>query len=446
MSRQAVLSVVLVAVGLAIGAGGYLALVALRQTPPMREPLRPPLTVTAVQLKPVTVATPIDGFGTARADRLAVVGAQVAGQVVWVADGLREGAAVVAGGLLVQIDAREYQAQLRRARSQLTADEAALARMDIEEQSLKRLLETTTAEFEVAQREYDRIRALLEDGTSSLRELDAARVVLQRARGALVEVERQLAVLPSLRAQQSATCELRRAEVALAELAVEHCAIVAPFGGRIERVQVEAGEQVVPGQPLFTLLDPQRIEVPIELPVSERPRVRAGAPAQLWLESRPDVAWRGNVARVAPSADPATRTFSLYVEITQSESSRPLMPGMFVRARIEGPTLADVLLVPRSSVRQQRVFVCIDRHAYAREVNVDQHLRDQTVITGLAPGQIVITSNLDALYDGAPVSPVLSETAPGPGADVVGPPAGSQAPHDSALLAGPSDAAAAKAP
>ena len=440
MSRQAVLSLILVVAGLAVGAGGYTALVKLRKTHTTQTPERPPLTVTAVQLEPMTVVTPVDGFGTTRADRLAVIGAQVAGQIVTLAETLRDGAAVSEGELLVRIDAREYLAQLARARGQLAADEAALKRLDVEERNLERLLETTTAEFDVAQREFDRIRALLEDGTSSLRELDAARVVLQRARRALVEIERQLAVLPSTRAQQAAICGLRRAEVTLAELSVERCEIVAPFAGRVERVVVEAGEQVVPGQQLFTLLDPRLIEIPVELPVSERPRVRAGAPVRLWLESQPSVTWRGFVARVAPSADPATRTFSLFVEVTQSEAAGPLMPGMFVRAQIEGPTLADVFLVPRSSIRESRVFVCVDQQASERAVDIRQHVRDQTVVSGLKPGDIVITSNLDALYNGAPVNPVLTET------DVVAPSAGSLAPFGRSSIVGPLESTAVRAP
>ncbi|MCK4340744.1 MAG: efflux RND transporter periplasmic adaptor subunit [Phycisphaerae bacterium] len=414
MARRIILSVVLVTVVLAVGVGGHGLLLALKAKPEAIKPDSPVLTVNAIKLEPVTVVAPVEGFGTARADRLAVIGSQVAGLVVELGEGLHDGTSFKEGALLVRIDAREYQAHLQRARSQLAADQAALEQIDIEEENLKRMIGTSTSELEVAQREYSRIRDLLEAGTSSVRELDAARVVLKRARRGLQELERQLAVVPKLREQQRATCELRRAEVTLTELNVERCEIVAPFSGRVEQIRVEAGEQVVPGQQLLTLLDPDLIEVPLELAVSLRERVRAGTPARLMLESNPGAIWTGRVARLSPSADEMTRTFSLYIEVSNKEQSEPLMPGMFVQARIDGPTLTDVLLVPRAAVRRQRVFICEDNRAYAREVQIDQHLYERTVISGLSPGQVVITSNLDALYDGAPVNPIVESSPSAP--------------------------------
>ena len=412
MARKIVVSVVLAAAVLAVGIGGYVALVATAKRPETVDPEHVVLTVNAVRLKPVTVVAPVEGFGTARADRRAVVSAQVLGQVIEVAAGLRDGVSVCEGRTLVRIDPREYEAHLQRARSQLAADEAALTQIDIEEVNLKRMIQTATDEYEVAEREYTRVRDLLEGGSSSPRELDAARAMMQQARRGLQELERQLEVLPALRAQQQATCALRRADVNLAELAVEHTTIVAPFDGQVEHLLVELGEHVAPGQALVSLLDPELIEVPVELPVSQRSRVREGAGVRLRLESQPGVAWCGRVSRVAPAADTLTRTFSLFVEVSNDAMGNgaersPLMPGMFVTAEIDGPTLANVMLVPRGSVRQQRVFVCRDGKAYQREVQVEEHLLDQAVVSGLEPGDVVITSNLDVLSDGTPVQPLL---------------------------------------
>ena len=176
-------------------------------------------------------------------------------------------------------------------------------------------------------------------------------------------------------------------------------------------MRVEVGERVAPGQQLLSIVDLSRIEVPIELPVSLRARVQAGAPARLSLESGPDVVWSGRVARISPSADELTRAFSLFVEVDNAGRAVPLVPGMFVRARIDGQMLQDVLIVPRGSIQDGRVFVCRDGRARPQDVRAQRQLLDRTVVSGLEPGTVVITSNLDVLYDGAPVEVLLDEPA-----------------------------------
>lgn len=380
-----------------------------RVTRPPLEPERPALTVKAVRLTPRSLVLPLEGFGTARAERVASVSAQVAGEIVERPRDLRVGSAVEAGQLLIRIDDRDYRARRQQAQSHLAAELVALEALDIEQRNCERLIEIARDELAVAEREYSRVLALYEDEVSNPRELDQARLALKQARRSLQGLENELALLPKRREQVKAAIELREAELELAGLNLERCTIVAPFAGRIEQIEVEIGEQVQPAQRLVRLLDPRQIEVPIELPVSQRDAVRVGAGVRLMLESHPQAEWTGRIRRIAPSADERLRTFALYVIVSNTEQPAPLMPGMFVRARIDGPQLSDALLVPRGAVRQQRVFICEDGRALQRDVRVRHDVLDQTVIDGLEPGQIVITSNLDVLYDGAPVEPVFSD-------------------------------------
>lgn len=411
MKKRIVVSLTLIVVLLALGIGGFAFLRSLRAQPPTVEPRRVALAVAAIRLQPVSLVAPIQGYGTARADQVAALSAEVSGQIISRADGLRDGASVRQGDVLFQIDPRENEAQLRRAQSQLAMSRSALEQIEVEERSLARLIATATEELAVAEREYSRVLELFEANTSNPRELDAARVVLQRARRALQELEGQRDVLPQRRAQLEAMREQRAAELAVAELNVERTTIVAPFTGRVSTVLVETGERVQPGQQLLTLLDPTLIEVPVELPVSRRPGLRVGARAQLQIENNPEAMWTGEVARIAPIADARTRTFEAYVEVLNTAQRQPLVPGMFVRARIEGPQLENVLMVPRDVVRRGRVFVSEDGVAATREVRIERRVLDQVVISGLPPGAIVITSNLDRLVDGLHVAPVVQELA-----------------------------------
>ena len=430
----------LVVVLLSGGAAMMIVLIQTSPDPPLIASSRPPLTVRAVKLQPRPTREVITGYGTARADRLAWVATQVAGEIVEVSETLKPGAWVSSAPSrfgaasaspppsapqapspearaplhpLVRIDEREYRAALDRARSQLAADQAILEQLLLEEENVTRLIEIAGEESAAAEREYGRIRDLLEQGNSNPREADQARMVFERARRALQVLINQKALLPQRRVQQEATCRLRRADVTLALLNVERCTIYAPFAGQLDQVNAELGQRVRPGELLFSILDPVRIEVPIELPISLRGHVQPDAACRLSLESRADAVWTGRVARIAPSADEMTRTFALFVEVDNSTQAQPLIPGMFVRGEIDGLLWNDALVVPRGCIQDQRVFVYRDGRAFRKAVHVLGHLLDRAVISGLNEGEIVITSNLDTLYDGAPVQ-VLLPQASGP--------------------------------
>jgi multidrug efflux pump subunit AcrA (membrane-fusion protein) len=87
----------------------------------------------------------------------------------------------------------------------------------------------------------------------------------------------------------------------------------------------------------------------------------------------------------------------------------PLLPGSFVQARIEGPMLTDVIVVPRSAVvgnapGSTRVFIERNGKAVEVPVKVSRRLEAQAFISaGLAPGDRVVMTNLDVLTDGSQI-------------------------------------------
>jgi len=386
----------------ALGGGGGIAYLLIKYGPetPRREVVSPPLVVRGTKLVPRTVQEELIGYGTARADRSARVSAEVGGRVERLADALAEGQRVAAGAVLVALDARDYEKRLQRAQSQVAAIEAELANLAVTERKLRALVDIAEEELAVARREYERVLDLAERDMTGQRELDAALILVQQRRRVWTDLREQLAALPNQRAQLEATREQQRAEVALAELNLERTEIRAPFGGVIESVAVEAGEVVAAGTPVFAILDPRLIEVPIELPISVYNRVRAGAPVELRLETDRAQTWRGEVARISPSGSTALRSFQLYVMIDNRAQDERLVPGQFVRAAVAGATYRNALTVPRGSLKGETVFVFDGGIAQQRAVEVRRTLREDAVVAGVEPGRIVITSNLDTLYDG----------------------------------------------
>ena len=417
MRRRILLSILLIAALLGTGALGFWALVHYAPPPPRRAAERPMLIVRGVRIEPQEALERLSGFGTARARRFARVAAEVAGTVVERSEQLEVGHTVLAGTVLVRIDERDYRQQLARAEAQLQAAEAQLAQVRQQLENVRRLIEIARRELEIAERDYQRVADLFEQQRATRRELDLARGELERARRVLQQLENDKALLPAQIRAAEATRALRQADVAQARLNLERCTVRAPFDGRITQVAIEQGETVARGQVLFAILDPRRIEVAIELPVSLRDRVHVGAAATLRLENSPLHVWRARVERIDPQADAQTRTFSLYLEWNgDDDAPHPLLPGMFVQAIVDGPVLHDALVIPRDALANDTVFVFQDGQARRRRVRVERRLLDRCVVSGLRPGEIVITSNLDALYDGMPVRVVTEAAATHPAA------------------------------
>jgi len=403
MQRKLLVSLILITIFMGLGAGTAILLIKTAPVPPQVDLARPPLLVEAVQVEPDTVTESLVGFGTARAECYARLSAQVGGEIVAVADDLKVGTEVEQDQVLVRIDEHEYKQQLARVESLLAADKALLEQLETEASNLERLITPAQRELASAQFEYDQVQDLYKEGAAPKREHEQARLILEQTRRMLLMLENQQALLPARRAQLKANRENHQAELAIARLDLDRCTIRAPFAGRVAEKLIEVGERVQKGSPLLSLLDPALIEVPVELPDAVRSRIAVGAACTLTMPSQPGVSWKGHVKRIAPAANEATRTFELFVEVNNAEHKNELVPGFFVQAEIEGPTLVNVLLVPRASVQQNQLFVYKNGQAGKRDVQVTRVLRDQSVVTGIQPGDVVITSNLDALYEGAAV-------------------------------------------
>jgi RND family efflux transporter MFP subunit len=259
----------------------------------------------------------------------------------------------------------------------------------------------------------NRLTALFEKDLASKKECDFARLAYQRSRRLFQEFKNRIELIAPRRAGLEASLGAGRADVELAKLDIERCRITAPFAGQVERIAVDVGDHVLPGGEVLRLMSTRRIEVPIELPASFRSRIGVGATCRLETDSMPGVHWDGSVARISPSADTRSRTFAAYVEVDNDTQETRLVPGYFVRASVDGPMLRQVLAVPRGAIIDDHVYVVNDDVAHIRTVRVEKYVQERAVVTGdLRPGDLVILTNLDVLYEGAEVRTEAHPAAP----------------------------------
>jgi membrane fusion protein, multidrug efflux system len=368
---------------------------------PLARPAPLPVRVEAVSRR--VVARSIEPVGTVRARTQTVLSSRIVAVVTAVHVG--EGDQVQAGDLLVTLDDRDVRAQVRRAQAGVREARSALEELARSVAASDRAVEGARAQQELAAATLERYRALLERRSVAPQEYDE---VAARARAASAEVARlgeARAALAARRAQLEARIEQAEAEVAAVGITAGYARITAPVGGIVVARTAEAGTLAAPGVALLTLEEERyRLEVTVE--ESEIRRIRLGQRAVATVDALGGK-WAATVGEIVPAADPASRTFTVKLDLPREAGLRS---GLYGRARFEVGE-ERVLAVPRAALVERGqlrgVFVVDDANvARLRLVTTGRALGEAVeVLSGLGERERVVVEGLDRLSDGVPVEP-----------------------------------------
>lgn len=174
------------------------------------------------------------------------------------------------------------------------------------------------ARFETTRSAADLTRAE-EERTRAARELENARTLLERGSATQDRVT-------------EARADLAGAEAALAaaQEAMDETVVRAPFDGRIEDLEVEAGEFVTAGAAIARVVDATPLRIEIQVPQQQLSQITSGLEAEVVFITG-DTA-PGEVRFVSRSADPQTRTFTAEIEVANPEGAIPA--GVSAQVRI----------------------------------------------------------------------------------------------------------------
>lgn len=283
--------------------------------------------------------------GTVRPRLRAVLEAKVSGRI----EEMRvvPGQLVRAGELLVRLEDREIRARLEQAR----------------------------ALHEQAERDFRRRETLWREQTISRAEYDAAEAQLRVAVAALQEAETQLA----------------------------HTRIVAPFDGRITAKHADVGDLAVPGRPLVEIEDPRALRLEADVPEALLEKVQLGQRLEVRIPAA-QVTLEGTVSEITPVADPRTRTFPVKVDLPPQPGLRS---GLFGRLVIPVAEV-EAIRVPARAVlvrgQMELAYVVRGERAELRLVKTGKRLAEEVeVVSGLAPGEVLVVEADQPLRDGQPV-------------------------------------------
>lgn len=356
--------------------------------PPPAAPMAAgPLEVGVLTVKTAPFTLTQDLPGRISAFRVAEVRARVSGIVLKRL--FKEGSDVKEGQVLYEIDPAQYEASLESAQGTLARAEASL---------------------NSAQLKLNRMQSLIDSRAISKQDFDEA---------------------SGSKRVNEAEVLLGKAAVKTARINLDYTKVTAPITGRIGLSQVTEGAYVRTDQAtlLTTVQQIDRVYVDVNQPSSDLLRLKqALASGKL----KADAAGQARVKLVYENGEIYPEEGSLEVSdvtvntLTNSVTVRAvfpnprneLLPGMFVRARLEEGTTPDAILVPQLAVTRNSkgeptaMVVGAESKVELRVLETPRAVGNQWMVTsGLKAGDQLIINNLQKIRPGAPVKVAAPDSA-----------------------------------
>ena len=317
----------------------------------------PPDAVTTIDAAQGEWSATLNAIGTVAAVQGVTVSADLPGMVDRIA--FDSGKSVQKGDVLVQLDTRQEQAQLAGAESQLQ-----LARLN-----------------------HERMKGLVQQDAVSRAEYDTAAAGQQQAEARLSEIR----------------------------ATIERKTIRAPFSGVLGIRQVNLGQYLTNGAPIVPLQSLDPIYVNFSVPQQDGGQMRIGRTVRISSNDPGLGEFSGRISAIDSVIDPTTR--NVQVQATLPNSSARLRPGMFVQAQVILGGAQKVIALPASSISYapygDSVFIVGDmknehgqsyRGVRQQVVKLGAARGDQiAVLSGIKPGEEVVTSGVFKLRNGAPI-------------------------------------------
>jgi membrane fusion protein (multidrug efflux system) len=317
----------------------------------------PPEAVTTVRATEERWPATVEAIGTVAAVHGVTVSADLSGVVAQIA--FQSGKKGRAGDVLVRLDTRQEQAQLAAAEAQ-------------------RNLATIN---------FERMKGLREKGVTSQAELDRTAAEYKQA--------------------TARTGETRAT--------IGRKTIRAPFSGILGIRQVNLGQYLNPGDPIVELQSLDPVYVNFSVPQQRLGDLRVGAEVRVTAQGVQDAGATGKITAINSVVDEATR--NVEIQATLANAEEKLRPGMFVETQVVLGSGAPVVALPASAINYapygNSVFIVgqmkgPDGKPYdgvrQQFVKLGASRGDQVaVVSGVKPGEEVVTSGVFKLRSGAAV-------------------------------------------
>jgi multidrug efflux system membrane fusion protein len=343
-----------------------------------------PMAVNTAKVEKGDMQVILNALGTVTPLATVTVRTQINGQLQQIA--FTEGQMVKKGDFLALVDPRPYQAALEQAQGTLARDQALLKN---------------------AQLDAERYRKLVAEDSIARQQLDTQASLVRQYQGTIVTDQ---------------------AAVDNAKLNLDYCHIVSPVTGRVGLRQVDQGNYVTAGDANGIVVVTQLQPISVMFTLPEDNVLKISKPLHGGQSLAVTALDRANTTKLATGSltnidnqiDTTTGTFKLRAQFANADES--LFPNQFVNVQLLVETLHDQMVVPTAAIQRGApgTFVYAvgpDSTVSVKPVKlgVSQGER-QAILSGIEPGDTIVTDGVDRLRDGAKVIlPGAQRPAPGAG-------------------------------
>ncbi len=394
----------------------------------------------------------IDIDGTVVPFREMTLTSEVAGRVQRRHELCQAGRFVKQGTILLEIDPRDYELEIKQLEQEILQTQAALTEIDVQLENLDSLEKYAEDELNLQLREVKRLTRLVGDQTVAQSDLDRARSGEVLARNASQRLANERRVLAAKRASTTAALELVKTRKEQAQLNLTRTRIVAPVDGVVVQDLVEENDFVQRGTPVVEFEDTSAVEVKCNLVpeeiawlararhdrsddhlMYEPPRVPAKV---IYERGSEQFEWDGVLARYdGIGMDERTRMVACRILVDDPGAGRPtgsvddprrpppsnpspmLMRGMFVRVVIDVPTASQLAWLPRTAVQLgDEVWRVVDDKLQIVPVTIARRTADGVILNvvdaerSLQIGDRAVVSPLATVYEGMEVTMAVPDT------------------------------------
>jgi len=378
------------------------------------------IAVKKMQPKPVTTTRVVRGTaveavyatGTVEALDRVLVKAKLAGSIADLK--VREGARVKKGDLLATIDSPTLKFELAKGKADLWAASSQAGNKGPQLAALEAQQRATEALLKSARDDRDRLKKLVETGTSTQVELDKAATQVANLEAQLAS---QKATQQSLQIDLGARASGAGAAVSSLAARLADTEARSPLDGVVLGRMVEPGEVVMVNQALYRVGNTDDLILECAIDEADVAKVEIGKKAAVSLYAFSQQTFQAEVFEVMPDADRAKKSFLAKLRIASPPAG--LRSGMSAEVNVIVMERPGALLAPAEAIDTSGfAWVAKDGRAEKRKLTIG--IRDMLrveVLSGVNEGEQIVVSGAESLGEGVRVRPTEKapdHTAPAP--------------------------------
>lgn len=399
----------------------------------------PAVSVNVQEIQPDMLQDSSEFVGTLEAKQRVILRPQISGRVEQIlaeqGDGVEPGTPIFqlrpernqasVGAATAGVDAQ--RATLMNAQTAVIAAEAEVARRSAAIQRAQADVRSRNAELALAQVNYDRAQVLVTEGAlprqtldertqqinTAIAARDSAVQSLEVSRKELLAAQAQLNGAQATVVQNRSQLQRNQAELAVQMEDLNYNRVVAPMVGVLGDIPIRVGDYVNQGDSLTSIIQNDELDLRIGVPTSRQGQLRLGLTVELLDPNSGKQLSRGRLNFISPQVNMSEQ--AILTKARFPNRNQRLRDGQFVRARVIWNQRSG-LLVPTVAVSrlgaQDFVFVVETESKEGKSRQIARQIpvklgttqgQAYQVISGVEPGQQVITSGIQSLVDRTPV-------------------------------------------